>query len=181
LAGWGSINTETIKRYVSHPELREVLLKTDEEFRLHILWRLDRLLKMNENGVDKKWSEMLPEFLRKVWPPQKSANTPKTSANLCNLTFSNIDHFSEVVEIILPFLTVIDRNHTMIPVLEETEANIIDIFPKQTLALLYTVLSDDVTTWPYGIEATLNRIGKADENLRLDERLIELYRRWNAR
>jgi hypothetical protein len=59
--------------------------------------------------------------------------------------------------------------------------NIVDLYPQQTLALLYAVLPDNVVVWPYGIEAILQRIGEADESLKLDERLLELNRKWNSR
>jgi len=65
--------------------------------------------------------------------------------------------------------------------LRKSKDDIVDLYPQQTLALLHAVLPDNVAAWPYGIEAILHQIGEADENLRLDERLIELNRKWNSR
>ena len=64
---------------------------------------------------------------------------------------------------------------------KKSKDSIVDLYPQLTLALLHAVLPDNVAAWPYRIEATLHRIGEADQSLRLDERLIELNRKWNAR
>jgi len=181
LAGWGSINEETGKRYISNAEMHDVLLHTDDEFRSHILWQVERRSETKENATGEKWSVMLLELLRDVWPRQKSVKTPRISACLCNLAFSNVEHFAEIAEIVLPLLTTIDRDHLMLPDLRKSKDNIVDLYPQQTLALLHAVLPDDVAAWPYGIEAVLHRIGEADESLRLDERLLELIRKWNSR
>ena len=124
---------------------------------------------------------MIPELLRDVWPRQKSAKTPNISAALCNLAFSNTEHFQEISEVILPLLSTIERDHLTLYELTKPENKIVDLYPRQTLAILYAVLPDNVTAWPYGIEAILNRIGESDEILRLDERLLELKRKWNSR
>jgi hypothetical protein len=81
----------------------------------------------------------------------------------------------------LPHLTTIDRGY-LIPALRgEPGSEIIDRYPSQTLLLLHTILPDNVTAWPYGIGEALNRIGEADNNLKQDERLLELNRKWNSR
>ncbi|MDO8947992.1 MAG: SIR2 family protein [Desulfocapsaceae bacterium] len=181
LAGWGSTHKETGERYISNAEMHNVLLHTDDEFRSHILWQIERWSKTEENAAGEKWSVKLPELLRDVWPRQKSAKTPKISARLCDLAFSNVKQFPEIAEIVLPLLTIIDRDRLMLPNLRKSKDNIVDLYPQQTLALLYAILPDNVITWPYGIEATLHRIGEADESLRSDERLLELNRKWNSR
>ncbi len=181
LAGWGSTYKETGKRCISNAEMQDVLLNTDDEFRSNILWQIKRWSETKKNGAAEKWSVMLLEFLRDVWPRQKSVKTPTISARLCDLAFSNAERFPEIAEIVLPFLTTIDRDHLMLPNLRKSKDNIVDLYPEQTLALLHAILPDNVAAWPYGIEATLRRIGKADESLKLDERLLELNRKWNSR
>lgn len=181
LAGWGSTHEETGERCISNSEMHDVLLHTDDEFRSHILWRVERWSETQKNAAGEKWSAMLPELLRDVWPRQKSAKTSIISTRLCDLAFSNVERFPEIAEIVLPLLTTIDRDHLMLPNLRKSKDNIVDLYPQQTLALLHAVLPDNVTAWPYGIEATLKRIGEADESLRSDEKLLELNRKWNAR
>jgi hypothetical protein len=122
-----------------------------------------------------------PEFLRDVWPRRKSAKTPTISARLCDLAFSSGKRFQEIAEIVLPLLTTINRDDLMIYKLNQPENNIVDLYPQLTLSLLYAVLPENVSDWPYGIETVLQRISDADEQIRLDGRLIELNRKWNYR
>jgi hypothetical protein len=181
LAGWGSKHEDTGKRLISNDEMREVLLSVDDDFRMKIIWQAERWSERDINEAEKKWSEMIPELLRDVWPRQKSAKTPKISTALCNLAFSNTEHFKEISEVILPLLSTTERDHLMLYNLTKPENKIVDLYPKQTLAILYAVLPDNVTAWPYGIETILCRIGEADVNLRSDERLLELKRKWDSR
>ena len=181
LAGWGSIHDETGERCISNAEMHDVLLHTDDDFRSHILWQVERWSEIKENGTGEKWAVMLPEFLRNVWPRQKSVKTPTISARLCDLAFSNAERFTELAEIILPLLTTIDRDHLMLSNLRKSKDNIVDLYPYQILALLHAVLPDNVAAWPYDIEETLQRISEADISLNSDERLLELKRKWNAR
>ncbi|MBW2739201.1 MAG: SIR2 family protein, partial [Deltaproteobacteria bacterium] len=95
LAGWGSTHEETGERCISNDEMHDVLLYTDDEFRSHILWQVERWSETKENAAGEKWSVMLGELLRDVWPRQKSAKTPKISARLCDLAFSNVERFPE--------------------------------------------------------------------------------------
>jgi hypothetical protein len=81
----------------------------------------------------------------------------------------------------LPLLSKIDRVHFQIWKLVRSNADLIDRFPKQALALLFTVLPEDPSDWPYGIAEALDVIADPDPSLKADERLIELRRRWNAR
>lgn len=161
--------------------MHDVLLNTDDEFRSRVLWKVERLSDTPKNGSGEKRSERLLELLRDVWPRQKSTKTPTMSALLFDLAFSNVEHFAEIAEIVLPLLTTIDRDHLVLNSFHESENNIVDSYPNQTLELLHAVLPDNVAAWPYGIEAILHRIGEVDESLRLDERLIELNRKWNSR
>jgi hypothetical protein len=100
---------------------------------------------------------------------------------LCDLAFSSGKRFQEIAEIVLPLLTTINRDDLMIYKLNQPENNIVDLYPQLTLSLLYAVLPENVSDWPYGIETVLQRISDADEQIRLDGRLIELNRKWNYR
>ncbi len=180
LDGWGSINVRSKERFISNNEMREALLHANDNFRKDILWLFERGSKTKEKGKDNKWHKELPEFLKNVWPRQKSANTSTVSEQLCNLAFSDEKRFPDMVKIILPFITTIDRD-IMLPNLRTNKDTIVDIYPLETLELLHKVLPDNVSTWPYDIEEILQRIGDADKKLQLDGRLLELKRKWNAR
>jgi SIR2-like domain len=181
LAGWGSRDAKTQARFVANGEMRDVLLEADDDFRSRILWQIERWLESQELPIAETWSQMFLELLRDVWPRQKSAKTPTISARLCELAFSNVKLFPQIADLVLPLLTNIDREHLMLPNLSESKDNIADLYPHQALALLYAVLPENVTLWPYGIKATLERIGEAANDLRKDERFLELNRKWNAR
>ncbi|WP_428678727.1 SIR2 family protein [Reyranella sp.] len=179
LAGWGSTSEINGERLISNQEMRGLLLKVDDNFRLRILWKLER---WSTDKDDKgRWALQLPEFLQDVWPRHISAKSPAISARLCDLAFSDESRFPKVAAIVLPLLTKIDRGHVILPNLRKSKDNIVDLYPEQTLALLDAVLPDNAAIWPYGIEVNLSRIGDADSRLNLDERLISLKRRWDAR
>jgi hypothetical protein len=181
LAGWGSVDEKTGERCITNDEMRDVVLNSDDEFRAKILWQAERWSGGQTEGEGQKWLGMLPELLRDVWPRQKVVKTPRLSARLCALAFSSGDQFPELAAIILPLLTSIDRESLVLTELRRSESSVVEKYPHQTLAILHTVLSENVAAWPYGIEDILQQIGEADESLKLDERLIELRRKWNSR
>lgn len=181
LSGWGSQNEVMGGRCISNEEMRDILLRADDAFRSLVLWQAKRRSEEVKDTAGEQWSELLLELLRDVWPRQKSARTSEVSFRLCDLVFSNERQFSKFAEIILPFLTPIDNVDMILPPLHESNKNIADLYPRQTLAILYAVLPESATIWPYDIGATLERIGEADTSLKLDERLLELKRKWNTR
>jgi hypothetical protein len=178
LAGWGTINQQTSERLVTDAEMREVLLDADDNFRSQVLWELRGWSTRKEGD----WEAKLPVFLREVWPRYKRAKSPKMSANLCELAFSDAANFPRIVDIILPLVTKIDMEHiALFHNLRRANSDIAGQFPEKTLALLSAVLPENASAWPHGIEDTLERIGAADPSLVRDGRLVELKRCWNLR
>lgn len=96
---------------------------------------------------------------------------------LCNLVFSNEELFPELVEIILPLLTKLDDHAWR---LDQTQ-DCAQKHPRQMLDLLYAVLPDHVSGWPYGIGDIFASISENDPALRTDEKFLELKRRWDSR
>lgn len=180
LAGWGTVNDATGGRCISNDEMRSLLLTVDDEFRTRVLWQAQRWSNEKNKDSHKRWEGLLSELLQ-IWPRQLSARSPNTSARLCELAFSSSEQFPTLAALVLPLLSKIERDHLMLPELRRSEGNIIDQYPEQTLALLYTVLPDNALAWPYRMEGILQKIGKADSSLNSDERLISLKRRWDAR
>lgn len=175
LAGWGNTNSKTGHRAVTDSEARDVLINSDEAFRLHILWQLERW-----SEGEKHWSEQVGKFLSNVWPRQKNAKSPKISVRLCELALSNPAIFPEIVDIVLPLLTKADGENLLLQDLSSKDS-VVEKYPENTLALLFAVLPDDISAWPYQIDEVLERIGAANLGLLNDRRLLELRRRWNAR
>lgn len=180
LAGWGSVDDITGEPCVTDAEMREVLVAADDDFRSHTLWQLERWASDDED-VRERWQGKVTTFLANVWPKHKKAKTPRTTAALCNLAFSNESAFPEIVDIIIPLVTQSGEEHLSLHGLEEAKGKIVDKYPQKMLALLFAVLPEEVAVWPYGIDGILERIGTADSSLLKDPRLVELKRRWTGR
>lgn len=159
---------------VTDAEARDVLANAEENFRLHILWQLGRWAKDN-----KHWLDQVARFLADAWPRQKKAKSPKITARLCELAFSNPTIFPEIADIILSLVTKADGEHLLLHDLS-IKGGVIEQHPEKTLALLHAVLPDETSTWPHRIDEVLERISVADPALGKDPRLVELKRRWNA-
>ena len=181
LSGWESIEPKTGKRFVSNDEMRKALLDSDEEFRIKTLWLLERRIAKEITGRGKKsYEENFLIFLSDVWPRQKKVKSPKITANLIKLAFSNAANFSKIVDLVLPFVAEIERNFHGFYSLEKKKSDIVDQYPEKTLKLVHGVLTENVSEWPYGVEEVLERIGIADPALLKDRRLVELKRRWRS-
>jgi len=180
LASWGSEDPENGKQWISNEEFRKVLLAGGDQFRTRVLWQIENWSKA-EHESGGRWSDRLNEFLGEVWPVQKAAKTANSSARLVELAFAVPERFMDVSARILPLLTKIERDHMLLPSVRREGNNIVDIHPERVLAVLDAVLPDNVAAWPYEIDATLARIGKAMPALLLDDRLVELNRKWNTR
>ena len=86
-------------------------MQTDDKFRSHVLWNLEKWSCDANEETKNKWTSWLTEFLKDVWPYQGKANSPAVSASLCDLMFSNEELFPELVEIILLRLAKIDGHN----------------------------------------------------------------------
>jgi SIR2-like domain len=178
LAGWGRIYGKTGKRFITNKEMRNILLNADDDFRGQIIRHLERWSSGREND---DWRNKLPIFFAEVWPRHKKARSPRISAKLCDLVFSDDAIFSIVADTILPLLTRVETDGFFLPHLRDTKSEIIEKFPEKMLALLWAVLPENATKWPYRIGDVLPKIEEALPSLQKDSRLIELNRRWNAR
>ena len=99
--------------------------------------------------------------------------------SLIDLAFSDKDRFMAISEIILPLLSPIELDYLPIPYeyIDITEDNYLN----RVLDILYRILPEDANCWQYGIGDIFNRIEKANPDIKKDDRLIELRRRWNDR
>ena len=168
------------ERFVRDDEMRTVLIKSDDAFRSRIIWLAQRWSDESKAEPNGRWSDHLPALLR-IWPRQIAAKSPTISARLCELAFASADQFPKIVDLVLPLLTKIERDHLTLPELRRSGPGIIDRYPERALALLHSALPENANSWPYGLESTLLRIGEVDPSLNSDERLIELQRKWDAR
>lgn len=177
LSAWGLDEKDSGKRWISNNELRDFLLHADNDLLSSVLWQADRWSK-EEGG---KWRPLLIKLLSNVWPRQISVKSGKVSVRLCEIIFSEEESFPELAKVAFPLLTNIDSDHSFPLNLLKPNNNIVDLYPKETLSILYAILPENVSRWPYGIEDVITRICDADNTLSNDERLIKLKQKWDAR
>lgn len=180
LASWGRPDPKTGAERISDDEFRKVLFDAGDRFRSRVLWQLERWSK-DDGESGEFWKPLRERFLRQVWPIQKAARTPHNSARLIELAFSDEDSFIAISDAILPLISKIDRDHIMLPSIRRGEGNIVDRYPERVLEILFLALPENANSWPYEIDATIERIVIADPSLRVDPRWVELSRRWNSR
>ena len=180
MANWVHSDFTSGEVRISDTELRDLLLAAGDSFRTQALWEMERRGQI-ENEDGQLWSSLQNHFLRNVWPMQRSACTPQTSARLIEFAFSNKDRFEEISELIIPLIGSIGRVHTFLQSLRRSEDNIVDTYPERVLEILYMALPEDANEWPYEIDARLRRVAEVSLKLRTDTRWVELMRRWNSR
>jgi len=170
LAGWSP--SKDGERVVSSEEMRALLLEGDEAFRLQILYSLDRW-----SDGDGPWASHAVQFLREAWPKQKSIRTPRISARLCELALSQKQNFPEMAEVVSSLVTKVGDDRIFIPELRKTDETIAGQHPVEMLGLLYAVLPENRTHWPWGADAALNALAEKMPSIRSDPRFIELQGR----
>jgi hypothetical protein len=180
LHGWQRLSNPAAPKLISDTEMRDALLNGGDEFRAQAVWYLQRWISSGQQEDD-DWVQLLPEFLRDVWPRHKAAKSPRTSARLCDLAFSNSQMFPRIAEIVTDLVSRVSDQHLTLSNLQDDTSAIVSGYPKQSLGLLSAMLPDDVSKWPYGIEGILSRLAHADSSLLKDDRFIELNSKWNSR
>lgn len=168
LSGWGAWK-DGQEQLVSSDEMRSALIEGDSEFRHHVIWTLNRMSDDSEESAKR-----LADFLREVWPKQKSIRTPQTSAALCELALSQKHHFEEIAELVAGLVSKVSDDRIFIPELRNSEETLALQFPDAMLGLLYAVLPDNRSRWPYGADSALKTLADAQPAIRSDARFIEL-------
>ncbi len=173
LSYWLNVHPKKGKRFISNAEMREILLQSDENFRVQTLWQAKSFF--TRKKADRR---SLSTFITDVWPRHKKAKSLRISTALCELAFTDAEAFESLVDLILPLVSKGDKHGSFIYRLEDS--NIIDLFPEKVLALLCVVLPDNTSEWPYGIGNALKRVGEVKPTLLKDKRLIELKKRMGS-
>lgn len=180
LGMWGTVDKAKRKRCIPNKEMRNLLLKVDDEFRSQMLLQAQQWFKAEDVKTHNLWEKQLPKLLR-IWPRNLSIRSPNTSARLCALAFSSKEQFPTIAALVLPLLSKIELDHLTLSSFEEPADDIIDQHPEKVLELIYAVLPDNALAWPYWVGRILQQIAEADDKLKQDNRLISLKRLWNAR
>ncbi len=174
LIGWGGDpDADPPEQLVTNAELREILVESDDDLRGQILWHLEHW----SVDPEAKWRERLVPFLADVWPNHRAVRTPEMSARLVDLALASGDLFPQVVQAILQRLVPVRGGMLRGFMLRsEAENHPALIYPAAMLDLLWAVLAEDATLWPYKIEELLDVLAEAPRS-RADPRLSELRRR----
>ncbi|UDL92236.1 hypothetical protein LGH82_13995 [Mesorhizobium sp. PAMC28654] len=174
LAGWGGDpDTNPPEQLLTSVELRDILVESDDDLRGQILWHIEQW----SADAEGKWRVLLVPFLKDVWPNHRAVRTPKMSARLVDLALASGDLFPQVVEAILPRLVPVRGSMLRGFMLGEGAGNHpATIYPTAMLDLLWAILAEDATQWPYKVEDILDVLSEAPET-RADPRLSELRRR----
>lgn len=180
LLGWVQIEEKRKERWLSNAELRDLLLHAGDDFRSHNLWQIQRALNADDESTRKEWLVSALEFFRHAWPRERAVKTAAMSARLCDVLLSNAESFAKLIDVVLTFLTKIERAVDLHWHLRNDAADIVDKHAERVLTLLYTVLPDNASNWPYGIGDIIEKLGANDSALRLDPRFEVLKRRWKA-
>ena len=171
LSGWGTRRDDDGDRLVSSEELRSFLMQGGSEFRQNVLWTLDRW------SQEESWSSMVPEFLRDVWPKQRTIRTKEISARLVDLALSQASHFQEVARLVTGLVSKVDDQRMSIPELRNAEETVAAQYPDETLDLLYAVLAENAHLWPHGTKEAIEVIGQVKPALTSDPKFIALQSR----
>ncbi len=156
---------------VGNDEFREVLINSDEEFRIQVLWHLRRWSEEHED-----WKELIIPFLTKAWPRQRSIRTGIISGQLVELALCHPGLFAKVTPIILPILGRAVASFGLFS-LDHAGANeVIKESPKLLLELLWILFGEGSTQWPIDTDEVLNSL-KVSEETKNDPKLSELVRR----
>jgi hypothetical protein len=174
LIGWGGDSDADLpEQFVTSAELREILVESDDDLRRQILSHLEHWSADHEG----KWRARLTPFLLDVWPNHRALRTPELSKCLVDLALASGDLFPQVVQAILPRLVPVRGGMLRGIILRSgAENNLALTYPTAMLDLLWAILGEDATLWPYKIEEILDVLAEPPET-RADPRLSELRRR----
>ena len=174
LVGWGGDpGADPPEQLITSGELREILVESDDDLRGQVLWHIEHW-SADTQGT---WRGRLVPFLSDVWPNHRAVRTPEMSSRLVDLALASGDLFTEVVQAILPRLVPVRQGMMRGFMLkEEQQDHPARAHPAAMLDLLWAILAEDASLWPYRIEEVLDWLAEAPET-RADTRLSELRRR----
>lgn len=163
---WGWRTQDGGDRWFSDMEMRTALVRGTQEFRTTTLWQVGQ------------WPfEEKRSFLADVWPLQLAARSSTVSDRLCHLAFQDADHFGELAQVIMPFLTTIRRGALVFTAGVQDANQLVAANPDISLEMYWRILPENSTEWPYDGHQGLDYLYKNVKRLRADPRMIELMRR----
>lgn len=169
LAGW-SARDDADRKLISNEEFREALLRGGDRVRQQVLWHLSRWA-----PADPKWSEHFEELFVAVWPKQRAALSPNTSAALCDFALALPDYFESLVHLIVPLISSTEDLDLVRLSVREKDLEVYD--PEALLLLLWKVLPVDANRWPYGANQVVRALNELRSGPSGSPLMIELLSR----
>jgi len=162
--------------------MRSVLVKNKTDLRVATIKVIGKWLdkERKEPGEQDIWSNNVPEFFKNVWPRQKFAASSAVTEQLVKVAFENFEKLPELLDLILPFLTPLEKQNNFLPVIDTEKTNVFDRRPREALEIMHRVLID-ISPYMRDMEEILERIIKADDTLKTNEKFLELRHRWYSR
>ena len=181
---WDNTDDNTEEKLITDAELHELLLKSNNRFRIIISSHLKSEFRRNNNPSDQ--SKLCLVKLLKIWPKQMKAWSPEVSAIFCDLLLWSGAQFPVLLKLVINHLNKIydinqlDFGDITTPYFGN---KIIQDYPKELLELLFKVLPNATRQHatrqrPFKIAEILQKIVESDSSLETDERYIELKRRY---
>ena len=126
-----------------------------------------------EGAPDVRWNERIWPWLKRVWPTEVALRSAGVAEQFALAAVATEKAFPEAVKAIRAF-AVPSRSYHLTAALQSS--NHPDEHPRTALDLIDTFLTKDpIMLFEGEIRAIVERIGRADQNLRDDNR----YRQWN--
>ena len=182
---WNNTDDNTGEKLITDAELHELLLKSNNQFRIIISSHLKSEFRRNNNPSDQ--AKLCLAKLLKFWPKQMKAWSPEVSANFCELLLWSGAQFPVLLKLVINHLNKIydinqlDFGDITTPYFGN---KIIQDYPKELLELLFKVLPNATRQHatrqrPFKIAEILQKIVESDNSLETDERYRELKRRYS--
>ncbi|CAN7589676.1 SIR2 family protein [Phenylobacterium sp. LjRoot219] len=173
LSGWHS-RADGGDRFISDAEMHLALARGTDRFRSDMLRQVQKWRARDPAA----WTIDLDIFLGELWPRQRMVKTPKVSAQLAHLILSAGDALPEVLALALPLLGPVEQSFTGLYDSEKND-DILKSYPRELVQLLYVILSERASGWPYGGAALVERLSEV-EGIAREPKLIDLRRRLAA-
>lgn len=173
LRGWAMTPLRESGDAIGSDALRELILEMNQELR-------DRLLRTCRTWWNNaEWKPLALEFMRDVWPRQRSIRNASNADAIATLVVGADDWFPQMFDAGRELLEAMPGMTSMWSYDSQRLLSLLERFPAEFLDFLLLVLPEDADHWPYRIEVVLEPLEAS--HLGKDSRVQELRRRWAAR
>lgn len=167
---WQEDLSEPSDPLLTSRQLRDVLIRSRNSFRVQMLHQLRRWIPQHEEA-----RRNVVVFLKFVWPRQLTARSPTASMELIELAYTVPSMYPDIMEVVLPALVpVADPMRIAMPT--EASTSLAQTHPATMLAMLSAALAGHRITPTPELHRLLLTI-KASPEVARDARLAELMRR----